>query len=529
MKQTLAHLTPWRATAIGIVVVALSCVCWLVLRNPMGAILSLLSDDAFYYFKIAQNINGGAGCTFDGIAPTNGFHPLWMLFLTAVFGIAGSSLIAPALVVIGVGFLICIAVLVLLYRLIEKFVAPGYGAVAVAACLLPNVLTAMTNGLETGLEIMMILIIMWYVYQHGALDADSSRSRALMLGVLLGIATLCRLDAVFLFLGAIAMTIASMVILRPAPNAGPARLLLIGAGFGLAVTPYFVWNLVEFGHLTPISGAVKSTFPSISENAFKIGGDKKFGAVAISLLTGILALLFLTGPMRERTWRAILCSPLAMLALACFMHFVHTVLFLDWGVYWWHYALYGLALAIAIAKLAHRATARRAWTRRLAVTALVAVFVTVAAATQVRILKIKGQQHGGWLQAAEWARDHTPPGSVFAINDAGLFGYFSRRPTINLDGKANGYEYLRSLKADEVEDYLTRNNTAYVASLRGRYYGGRMRITIPRTNQTIASILVSQENEVFRSREIPSHVGRFRAARMTHFYIWKYVSGLGEP
>jgi hypothetical protein len=33
-----------------------------------------LTDDAFYYFKTAQNIAEGAGITFDGIAPTNGFH-----------------------------------------------------------------------------------------------------------------------------------------------------------------------------------------------------------------------------------------------------------------------------------------------------------------------------------------------------------------------------------------------------------------------------------------------------------------------
>ena len=43
------------------------------------------SDDGFYYFKTAQNISEGFGITFDRIAPTNGFHPLWMLLLVSHF------------------------------------------------------------------------------------------------------------------------------------------------------------------------------------------------------------------------------------------------------------------------------------------------------------------------------------------------------------------------------------------------------------------------------------------------------------
>ena len=56
-------------------------------HNPMGAVLSLLSDDAFYYFKIASHIVAGEGSTFDGIARTNGYHPLWMIVLLGVFSL----------------------------------------------------------------------------------------------------------------------------------------------------------------------------------------------------------------------------------------------------------------------------------------------------------------------------------------------------------------------------------------------------------------------------------------------------------
>ncbi len=41
-------------------------------------------DDFFYYLKIAQNFAHRAGSTFNGIVPTNGYHPLWFLILSVL-------------------------------------------------------------------------------------------------------------------------------------------------------------------------------------------------------------------------------------------------------------------------------------------------------------------------------------------------------------------------------------------------------------------------------------------------------------
>ena len=45
-------------------------------------------DDAFYYLRIAQNLVGGRGLTFDGAAPTNGFQPLYLLMVVPVVALA---------------------------------------------------------------------------------------------------------------------------------------------------------------------------------------------------------------------------------------------------------------------------------------------------------------------------------------------------------------------------------------------------------------------------------------------------------
>ena len=50
----------------------------------VDTLVTIVPDDAFYYFQIARNILDGKGSTFDGIYPTNGYHPLWMLVLLPI-------------------------------------------------------------------------------------------------------------------------------------------------------------------------------------------------------------------------------------------------------------------------------------------------------------------------------------------------------------------------------------------------------------------------------------------------------------
>src|SRR4029078_7829570 len=49
--------------------------------------VGLTQDDGYYYFKIAQNLAAGRGSTFDGLHGTNGYHPLWLLVVGALFAL----------------------------------------------------------------------------------------------------------------------------------------------------------------------------------------------------------------------------------------------------------------------------------------------------------------------------------------------------------------------------------------------------------------------------------------------------------
>src|SRR5678816_1847029 len=77
-------------------------------------------DDAYYYFKVAQNISEGHGSTFDGINPTNGYHPLWMLICIPIFALARFDLILPLRILLLIMAGISAASSILIFRLLRK-------------------------------------------------------------------------------------------------------------------------------------------------------------------------------------------------------------------------------------------------------------------------------------------------------------------------------------------------------------------------------------------------------------------------
>src|SRR5690349_191302 len=123
-------------------------------------------DDAYYYFKVAQNISEGHGSTFDGINKTNGYHPLWMLICVPIFALARFDLILPLRVLFLVMSGLSVATAILLYRLIGKVFVPAIGAIAaVYWALSPNILKQVyQQGLETGIAAFFVVLLVYKLY-----------------------------------------------------------------------------------------------------------------------------------------------------------------------------------------------------------------------------------------------------------------------------------------------------------------------------------------------------------------------------
>ena len=191
-----------RAALIAAAVLAILLFHISVAWQEMGTLArnGFLYDDSFYAFKIARNIAAGNGATFDGIHPTTGFQPLYVMLLVPAYALAGDDLAAPIYVALSLLAAFTALTAYVLYRICRRYV--GWGASLAAALIWafsPIVTKQTANGLETALASFMIAASVFY-YLDRIRSRENPPTRCFaMLGILLGITVLSRIDGMTSF------------------------------------------------------------------------------------------------------------------------------------------------------------------------------------------------------------------------------------------------------------------------------------------------------------------------------------------
>src|SRR6266536_2454783 len=139
-------------------------------RFGLLAPYSMLAGDSFYYLTVARNSLGLPFYSFDGIHPTNGFHPVWQFLLYSAMRlrILDSSNIPATLRGVFLGNLLILSVAhgllawVCARRLRCKWIAipavcPGF-LWFIAALSVPLYLAGWSyvNGMETSVELLFL-------------------------------------------------------------------------------------------------------------------------------------------------------------------------------------------------------------------------------------------------------------------------------------------------------------------------------------------------------------------------------------
>src|SRR5215472_16770045 len=152
-------------------------------------------DDFFYYLKIAQNVAHGAGSTFNGIVPTNGYHPLWMIVLT-VFSFFTSK---PRLILAflsACSFISTVATYLLSRKLIRFSGGGKIIASALAAYVALYALHIFTGGMEVILTVPLVLAVLLLAQKTEWWQRGLWQSACL--GLLVSAMILSRLDSMLM-------------------------------------------------------------------------------------------------------------------------------------------------------------------------------------------------------------------------------------------------------------------------------------------------------------------------------------------
>jgi hypothetical protein len=184
---------------IWLVALVIGCHLYVFLLPANSLITWFGSDDAFYYFKTAQNITEGYGITFDRIGRSSGFHPLWMIMITPIFTLASRDLILPLRLVAVLSVLLSAGTAVLIYRLAKKALNPRAAAFAgIFWAFFPLIHREVTElGMESGISAFLIALLVYRLAQ----EEEAERSdplRWLLTGAIAALTLLARLDNVFL-------------------------------------------------------------------------------------------------------------------------------------------------------------------------------------------------------------------------------------------------------------------------------------------------------------------------------------------
>ena len=200
---------PWFETILIVVVMSIS--LYAALSDAQNLSWRWFTrDDAYYYFKVAQNISEGHGSTFDGVDVTNGYHPLWMLVCIPIFALARFDLILPLRILLLVMSGLSVTTGILLYRLIGKIFVPALGAVAALFWVFNHHIfaTLYQNGLESGIAAFFVVLLVYKLYEfERSWRRDRISKKQIIVLALVGMLTMfSRLDLVF-FVGMVGLWI----------------------------------------------------------------------------------------------------------------------------------------------------------------------------------------------------------------------------------------------------------------------------------------------------------------------------------
>jgi len=480
--------------------------------------IHLTPDDAFYYFKIALNFSNSGIFSFDNISATNGFQPLWQILIIPLFYFIKLTPEDYTKTILSVQLFICfVSIFLLILKLKKSFTRQTI--ILVFSFFSLKLIENYIQGMETCLLLFLYVVLFCYIYNNKN-ELPFIHIKYFIVGFLISLIVLARLDQIFLLLSF------SIYLLIYNNNEWKSRfinILHLFAGFLPLFIAYILVNYIYFHEIMPVSGVLKYNFSFASLDLTDIYNktDK------VSLLCLLLSVGFILFYKKSRSG-FVLHSVIFILSISTFLHFVYTSLFMKWGIYNWQFSIYyfvGLLILLECYEYLNKKLTNSIGRFIFIILLLIICFRGINEFCKRESVNYDNSCNVQSYKASQWAKQNTNKNDIFAINDSGIFSFFSERNVINLDGLVNNYEYQDILKNNQLNIYLKRNNVNYVVCFVKFFENDIFNRNYTDYNKQFKSfkyniysdvVTLKYINEVYRSNQYDD------AGYKSVFLIWKF-------
>lgn len=448
--------------------------------------LSYFADDFFYYLVIARNSVVGTISSFDTIHLTNGYHPLWQIFLTMVYAVVPSEafLIGTLLVVL---FMLNLAATWLCWRLLGMI---GVSTLAQSIGTLIfhiSCFRLFRMGMEVALAVPICLLTM--LLTHFILIRPKSLYW-MILGLSHALLILSRLDAVLFSILLLLFTTKELLGARIG-----ARLMIRGTVlfmFGLLpLIGYLIFNLVNFESFMPLSGQAKhlkdGLFFSVYQLKHLIPTLKKLLFPSLAIAVEVLGLLVMIVSWRRKTpFMHIVFGSVFFFPV---LFYIVSSLASDWMLWYWYFYPLALLLPFGIGIVIDFVLEWRPFRLIIGVplNVLIAItaFIFALYVWRFSLLHLSPSRNSIFISAKQISEfGHTHPGRYAMGDRAGLTTWLLNRPVIQMEGLvADRYMLQAIVQQEDLIKVLQHYHVNYYIATQGVWEKGCYLTTEPKITQ----------------------------------------------
>ncbi len=409
----------------------------------------LHADDYFYYLKTAQNAYELNFISFNGIYPTNGFHPLWFFVNYLVVAATDNSVMPIFYIISAIQLVTSFLTYLLSYRLMIILLGGNaientnksneLFAVLTALGVSLVAMNLMIGAMEPVLSLPLLIYSFIYLFTR---DLKSAKEQ-LIFGFICSLVVLSRLDSMLLYL-------LIGVFLFKYKGMNIKGLLTISLG-GILLGIYLVYNMAEYGTLLPVSGMAKQLktdwmagVPSLGFLLSTFEDNIITGTITFFMGVFAIFIFIIKRKMFSANEKLIIIPSLTFPLLYIVIYAIKS----GWPFWYWYHYIFTMSFIFSLFIIKKTLIKKIPFNNIL--NYLAVSFLLVWQILFMRnILPSENFILQDGIKIAEFAKEHK---GIYAMGDrAGIVGFLIDSPVIHTEGLIMDRQYLEYIKKGDLD------------------------------------------------------------------------------